>query len=78
LAPKAADDELIDPSDEGSVDFDKGLSPRARGRKREPCVAQVDFVLRDTVPNGFIRVNSLGIQITDVRVDQASEEPCHD
>ena len=34
-------------------------------------VAQIDFVLRDTVPNTFIRVNPLGVQITYFRVDQA-------
>jgi len=38
----------------------------------------MDFVLRDAVPNAFIRVNPLGIQITYVRVDQAFEEPRHD
>ena len=34
-------------------------------------VAQIDFVLRDAVPNTFIRVNPLGLQITYFRVDQA-------
>ena len=37
-------------------------------------VAQVDFVMRDAVPNGFIRVNPLGLQITYFRVDQAFED----
>ena len=34
-------------------------------------VAQLDFVLRDAVPNAFIRVNPLGLQVTYFRVDQA-------
>ena len=56
-----------------SVDFDKVLyAPGTRQeRKRETYVAQIDFVLRDTVPNAFVRVNPLGLQITYFRVDQA-------
>ena len=56
-----------------SVDFDKRyFNPGTRQeRKRETYVAQIDFVLRDTVPNAFIRVNPLGLQITYFRVDQA-------
>jgi hypothetical protein len=38
-------------------------------------VAQIDFVMRDHVPNEFIRVNPLGLQIAYFRVDQAFEEP---
>jgi hypothetical protein len=34
----------------------------------------VDFVLRDSVPNEFVRVNPLGLQIAYFRVDQAFEE----
>ena len=30
--------------------------------------------LRDRVPNGFVRVNPLGLQISYFRVDQAFEE----
>jgi type IV secretory pathway TrbF-like protein len=44
-------------------------------RSRESYVAQVDFVMRDHVPNEFIRVNPLGLQIAYFRVDQAFEEP---
>ena len=33
-------------------------------RARQTHVAQVDFVLRDHVPNEFVRVNPLGLQIT--------------
>lgn len=44
-------------------------------RDRETHVAQVDFVMRGHVPNEFVRVNPLGLQITYFRVDQAFEEP---
>ena len=56
-----------------SVDFDKRyFNPGTRQEhKRETYVAQIDFVLRDAVPNAFIRVNPLGLQITYFRVDQA-------
>jgi type IV secretory pathway TrbF-like protein len=56
-----------------SVDFDKILyAPGTRQeRKRETYIAQIDFTLRDTVPNAFVRVNPLGLQITYFRVDQA-------
>jgi type IV secretory pathway TrbF-like protein len=44
-------------------------------RARETYVAQVDFVLREHVPNALVRVNPLGLQIAYFRVDQAFEEP---
>src|SRR5687768_12203245 len=40
-------------------------------RARETYVAQIDFALRDRVPNEFVRVNPLGLQIAYFRVDQA-------
>jgi hypothetical protein len=43
-------------------------------RVHETYIAQVDFVLRDHVPNAFVRVNPLGLQIAYFRVDQAFEE----
>ena len=43
-------------------------------RNRQTHIAQIDFVLRDRVPNEFVRVNPLGLQITYFRVDQAFEE----
>jgi type IV secretory pathway TrbF-like protein len=43
-------------------------------RTRQTYVAQVDFVMRDHVPNEFVRVNPLGLQVTYFRVDQAFEE----
>jgi type IV secretory pathway TrbF-like protein len=43
-------------------------------RARRTYVAQIDFVIRDQVPNEFVRVNPLGLQIAYFRVDQAFEE----
>ena len=59
-----------------AVTFQKVLySPGTRTeRGRQTHVAQVDFVLRDQVPNEFVRVNPLGLQIEYFRVDQAFEE----
>jgi type IV secretory pathway TrbF-like protein len=59
-----------------TVTFQKvHYSPGTRHeRGRETHVAQVDFVLRDHVPNAFVRVNPLGLQVTYFRVDQAFEE----
>ena len=60
-----------------SISFQKVLyTPGTRAeRARETFIAQVDFVLRDHVPNEFVRVNPLGVQISYFRVDQAFEEP---
>ena len=59
-----------------SVSFQKILyTPGTRSeRARETYVAGIDFVMRDHVPNEFVRVNPLGLQITYFRVDQAFEE----
>jgi type IV secretory pathway TrbF-like protein len=43
-------------------------------RGRQTYIAQVDFVLREQVPNDFVRANPLGLQVTYFRVDQAFEE----
>ena len=43
-------------------------------RDRQTYVAQIDFFMRGHVPNEFVRVNPLGLQITYFRVDQAFEE----
>jgi type IV secretion system protein VirB5 len=43
-------------------------------RARETFVAHVDFALRDRVPNAFVRVNPLGLQVSYFRVDQAFQE----
>lgn len=60
-----------------SISFQKVLyTPGTRAeRARETYIAQVDFMLRDHVPNEFVRVNPLGLQIAYFRVDQAFEEP---
>jgi type IV secretion system protein VirB5 len=59
-----------------SVTFQKLFySPGTRvERERRTQVAQIDFVMREHVPNEFVRVNPLGLQITYFRVDQAFEE----
>jgi type IV secretory pathway TrbF-like protein len=69
--------ELTTPPYKATVTFQKVLyAPGTRHeRARQTHVAQVDFALRDHVPNEFIRVNPLGLQITYFRVDQAFEEP---
>ncbi len=63
-----------------SVSFQKLLyAPGTRQeRARQTFIAQIDFSLRDRVPNEFVRVNPLGLQISYFRVDQAfEEEPRH-
>ena len=59
-----------------SASFQKVLyTPGTRHqRSRETYIAQVDFVLREHVPNALVRVNPLGLQVTYFRVDQAFEE----
>jgi type IV secretion system protein VirB5 len=59
-----------------SVTFQKVFyTPGTRvERERRTHVAQIDFVMREHVPNEFVRVNPLGLQITYFRVDQAFEE----
>jgi len=67
--------ELTTPPFRAAVNFQKVFyTPGTRHeRTRETHVAQVDFVLRDHVPNAFVRVNPLGLQVTYFRVDQAFE-----
>ena len=59
-----------------AINFQKVVySPGTRHeRARETFVAHVDFVLRDRVPNAFVRVNPLGLQVSYLRVDQAFQE----
>jgi type IV secretion system protein VirB5 len=68
--------ELAAPPYRAAIDFEKSYySPGTRQeRKHETYVAQVQFTLRDEVPNAFIRVNPLGMQITNFRVDQAFDQ----
>jgi len=50
-------------------------SPGTRAeRARQSFVAQIDFGIRGRVPNEFVRVNPLGLQVTYFRVDQAFQE----
>ena len=69
--------ELANPPYKATVTFQRVFfSPGTRSeRERETHVAQVDFVMRGHVPNEFVRVNPLGLQVTYFRVDQAFEEP---
>ena len=68
--------ELTKPPYKATVAFQKVLyTPGTRvERTRQTHVAQIDFVMRDHVPNEFVRVNPLGLQISYFRVDQAFEE----
>jgi type IV secretion system protein VirB5 len=68
--------EIATPPFKAAVTFQKVYySPGTRSeRNRETYVAQVDFNLRDSVPNEFVRVNPLGLQIAYFRVDQAFDE----
>jgi type IV secretory pathway TrbF-like protein len=68
--------ELAKPPYKASVNFQKVLyAPGTRQeRTRQTLIAQVDFVLHDHVPNEFVRVNPLGLQVTYFRVDQAFED----
>jgi type IV secretory pathway TrbF-like protein len=60
-----------------SVNFQKVFyTPGTRTeRSRETYIAQIDFALRDHVPNAMVPVNPLGLQVSYFRVDQAFEEP---
>src|SRR6187397_1594487 len=68
--------ELATPPFKAAVTFQKVYyTPGTRSeRNRETYVAQVDFILREHVPNEFVRVNPLGLQIGYFRVDQAFQE----
>ena len=68
--------ELATPPFKATVNFQKVFytSGGRTERARETHVAQVDFLMRDHVPNAFVRVNPLGLQVTYFRVDQAFEE----
>ena len=68
--------ELTKPPYKATVTFQKVFyTPGTRvERSQESHVAQIDFLMRSHVPNEFVRVNPLGLQITYFRVDQAFEE----
>lgn len=68
--------ELTETPFKAAINFQKVFyTPGTRHeRARETYIAHVDFVLREHVPNAFVRVNPLGLQIAYFRVDQAFEE----
>lgn len=68
--------ELTTPPFKATVNFQQvSYTPGVRTeRARETYVAQVHFILHDRVPNEFVRVNPLGLQVTYFRIDQAFEE----
>src|SRR3954467_13163164 len=68
--------EIRNPPYKAAVTFQKLLytSGTRSERGHQTYVAQIDFVIRGHVPNEFIRVNPLGLQVTYFRVDQAFEE----
>ena len=68
--------EVTKPPFKASVSFQKVFyTPGFRTeRARETYVAQIDFSMRERVPNEFVRVNPLGMQVSYFRVDQAFEE----
>src|SRR3982750_2946779 len=79
LEPTLADvslPEIRNPPYKAAVTFQKLLyaSGTRSERGHQTYVAQLDFVIRGHVPNEFVRVNPLGLQITYFRVDQAFEE----
>jgi type IV secretory pathway TrbF-like protein len=68
--------ELTTPPYKASVTFRKVFyAPGTRvEREQETYVAQIDFAMRTHVPNEFVRVNPLGLQVTYFRIDQAFDE----
>ena len=68
--------ELNEPPLKATVTFQKVFyTPGTRvEQEHETYVAQIDFAMRSHVPNEFVRVNPLGLQITYFRIDQAFEE----
>jgi type IV secretion system protein VirB5 len=69
--------EIAKPPYRATVTFQKVFyTPGTRSeRDRQTFVAQLDFGVREHVPNEFVRVNPLGLQVSYFRVDQAFEEP---
>src|SRR5262249_15993351 len=66
-------DDLTTSPYKGVVEFDQvtfGYGTHEE-RKRATFVAQIQFVLKDHVPNAIIPVNPLGLTVSYFRVDQA-------
>ena len=68
--------ELSTPPFKASIDFQTiNYSPGTRQeRERRTYVAQVNFTMRDSVPNALVRVNPLGLQIVYFRIDEAFQK----
>lgn len=66
-------DQIREPPYRASVEFDRVFYAvgNRQEHRRERCVAQLTFVVRDRVPNAVIPVNPLGLTVNYVRVDQA-------
>ena len=66
-------DEIREPPYRASVEFDRVFYAvgNRQEHRRERCIAQLTFVVRDQVPNAVIPVNPLGLTVNYVRVDQA-------
>lgn len=66
-------DDIGQPPYRASVGFDRVYyaAGNRQEHRRERCVAQLTFVVRDQVPNAVVPVNPLGLTVTYVRVDQA-------
>jgi type IV secretory pathway TrbF-like protein len=58
---------------QATVDFEEAFSTSGShvATRRQAAVAQIEFRVGSTVPEDFIKVNPLGIVITDFRVDRA-------
>jgi type IV secretion system protein VirB5 len=68
--------EIRNPPYKAAVTFQKLLYTAGTRSERghQTYVAEIDFVIRAHVPNEFVRVNPLGLQVTYFRVDQAFAE----
>lgn len=64
--------EISSPPFRAAVNFQKFFYPPGgkTPRSRQTFVAQVVFSFRDDVPNSYVPVNPLGLQVTYFRVDQ--------
>jgi hypothetical protein len=68
--------ELTKPPFKAAVAFQRCCTHPDFGRnaRAKPTWRKSIFSMRDRVPNEFVRVNPLGLQISYFRVDQAFEE----
>jgi type IV secretory pathway TrbF-like protein len=65
--------DLSIPPYQASVDFvaTEYAAANRTTRKQQTFTAQVAFTLRESVPNAYVRVNPLGLQITQLQVYEA-------